>query len=241
MGTSTTGASWLGTQRPSERPLPSWMAPRGPVEPALTSWAAPPRDRGSITNPRAYEAVARSAHPRISVLAEGGVEVGSRMPPPPGVPNECRESSSSALRDFSAEIQELTESARQSLLEARREALETSEREIVKLALAVAERVIGRELEAHPEAVARWVREGIDALGSTDEATCVVSPKVAEVLMSAERFRMESRPPDVVVDATLSGYACEVRGRFGRVDMGLAARLDAVRVALGAEDEEAGS
>ncbi len=236
MGTSTQAASWLGNQCPSERPLPSWMAPKGQVEPALTSWAVPPRDRGSITNPRAYEAVARSAHPRISVMPDGGAELGSKMPPPPGVPGEYRDSTA-ALKDFSAEIQEVTETARQSLLDARREALETSEREIVKLALAVAERVIGRELQANAEVVTRWVREGIDALGATDQTTCVVSPKVAEILMNAERFRMESNPPEVIVDATLDGYACEVRGKYGRVDMGLESRLDAVRVALGAKEE----
>ena len=233
---STSSGSWIGSQRPSERPLPSWMAPQGPVEPSLTSWAAP-RERGSITDPHAYEAVARSVRPRISVLDEGGVELGSVVPRPPGMPGEYRESWVTALRDFSAALQEVTETARQSLLDARRDALETSEREIIKLAMAVAERVIARELEVNPEVIARWVREGLDALGSPDEATCVVSPKVAEVLMSAERFRTESKPPDVVVDATLTGYACEGRGRFGRVDMSLQSRLDAVRVAIGVKED----
>jgi hypothetical protein len=234
MRASAPAASWISGARQSEAALPSWMAPPRREEPALTSWASP-RERGSITDPRAYEAVARSARPRISVMPEGGYD-SEQMPPPPTVPGEYRDvvRGSAPARDVCAELAEGLESMRRAVIEARREILESSEQELVRLALAIAEKVVGRELMVDADVVADWAREGIDALGSADDATCVVSPRVADILMNSDRWKHGLTViPEVVVDARLSGFRCDVRGKFGRVETGVRERLGAVAEALG--------
>lgn len=236
MRASVPVASWISGGRQSEGALPSWMAPPGREEPALTSWASP-RERVSINDPRAYEAVARSARPRISVLPEGGYD-SDPMPPPPSMPGEYRDFArgSAPARDHAVELAEGLESMRRAVLEARREILESSEQELVRLALVIAEKVVGRELTLDAEAVAAWAREGIDVLGSADDATCIVSPKVADVLMSTDRWKHGlTAVPEVIVDARLSGFRCDVRGKFGRVETGVRERLAAVAEALGTE------
>ena len=233
---TSNAASWMGTGRASEGPLPSWMAPPRPQEPSLTSWAAPSRDRGSINDPKAYEAVARSARPRISVLPTGD-EGGERMPPPPSMPGEFRELARNAngQRELAGEIQEALDSMRKSLLESRRELLESSETELVKLAVAIAEKVVGRELHMDPAVVGHWAREGIEALGALDDAACIVFSRVAEVLMSSDRWKSGmSNVPEVIVDQRLDGFACEIRARYGRVDMSVTSRIGAAAEALGA-------
>lgn len=138
-------------------------------------------------------------------------------------------------------IDELTrglEAARLSVEAARKEALLSSEREIVRLALAVAERVVGRAFEADPSMVAAWVKEGIAALAHEDSVRCVVSPRLGEILQAHGSFASLETPPDLVVDPRFDDVQCEIRGRYGRVDAGLEARLDAVASALGVERGE---
>jgi flagellar biosynthesis/type III secretory pathway protein FliH len=170
-------------------------------------------------------------------MPEGGYE-SDAMPPPPSMPGEYRDFArgSAPSREVSAELAEGLESMRRAVIEARREILESSEQELVRLALVIAEKVVGRELTIDAEAVAGWAREGIDALGAADDATCVVSPKVADVLMSTDHWKHGlTAVPEVIVDARLSGFRCDVRGKFGRVETGIRERIAAVAEALGTE------
>jgi hypothetical protein len=215
------------------------MAPPDAPDAALTSWAAPP------PNARLFASVA----PRISMMAHasGGEGDGDRVPPPPSLPNMDGQGAMDpdpnlvpyeVVAQLEGRIDELTrglEAARASVEVARKEALQTSEREIVKLALAVAERVIGHAFHADPSMVASWVKEGIAALSHEDSVRCVVSPRIGEILQATNCFAGLEEQPDLVVDPRFDDVHCEIRGKYGRVDAGLAARLDAVASALGVE------
>ncbi len=231
--------SWRCPPVRQDAALPSWMAPPEAPDAALTSWAAPP------PNARIFASVA----PRISMMDQGSGSEGDadRVPPPPSLPNMDGQAGMEldpnlvpyeAVAALEARIDELTrglEAARASVEAARKEALQSSEREIVKLALAVAERVIGRAFQADPSMVAAWVNEGIAALAQEDSVRCVVSPRVGEILQMHGCFANLETPPDLVVDPRFDDVQCEIRGKYGRVNAGLEARLDAVASALGVE------
>ncbi len=229
--------SWAAPPRsPVEGARPSWLAPPAPPEPSLTSWAAPAPYRKRLI---------ASVAPRISMAPAAPRPLGEdsdRVPPPPSLP-EIEQQVTQAVSDAEAQrlgalVEELRvglEAAQASVADARRAALEDSEREIVKLAMAIAERVVGRALAEHESDAATWVREGLKALAHEDDVRCVASPRLAEVLMACDDWFEGEARPDVVVDTRLEGLSCEVRGRYGKVDASVGARLDAVARALETE------
>lgn len=233
-------ASWLTPGRREDGALPSWLAPPMPPEPALTSWAAPPPPPQSLDR-----MLRQSVLPRISVMPDADPDrppMDSAVPPPPSLPLEAaKQLVAEELAKIAPLVEELRQGlgeARGSLERARRDALVESEQELVRLALAIAERVVGREIAMDPKVVALWAREGLESLGAEDNVRCLVSPRMGEVLMSLEHWYGDAPMPDVVVDSRLSGLSCEIRGRYGRVDAGLKARLDAVAASLGEVEDE---
>lgn len=127
------------------------------------------------------------------------------------------------------------EHARASVESARREALDETEGELVRLAMAIAERIVGRELTMDPKILCGWARQGIEALGSVDSVKCVVSADVGAALEETAAWAPEGIELELVVDPTLPPRSCEVRGRYGRVDAGIEARLDGLARTLGVE------
>lgn len=234
--------SWRSPAQPQQSALPSWMAPPEAPDATLTSWAAP------SPNSRLFASVA----PRISMMAQAAhiMDNDDRVPPPPSLPNMEGQAELEpdpnmvpyeAVAALEGRIDDLSrglESARQSVADARREALESSEHEIVKLALAIAERVVGHAFRHDPSMVAAWVKEGIAALSHEDSVRCVVSPHIGDILQASNCFAGLESQPDLVVDPRFDDAHCEIRGKYGRVDAGLEARLDAVAAALGVERSE---
>jgi hypothetical protein len=205
---------------------PSWLAPpTSKPRPSLLRWlpntSAPPVESG----PRL---LASSLIP-ITGLADGPMVPGPGRLPVIEESSDDEEAEDAPL--FGEALAEVLASAKETIESTRRQALAESEREIVRLAMVIAERVIDRELRTSPEIVCGWVRQGVEALAAEDSVTAFVSPVVADLLS-------RSTPPrecgfSVVVDDRLPNTSCEVRGRWGRVNAGLLARLDAMYAALG--------
>jgi flagellar biosynthesis/type III secretory pathway protein FliH len=114
----------------------------------------------------------------------------------------------------------------------RRDVMQSSETELVKLAVAIAERVVGRELAADPALVVAWAKEAIQALGAGDEVVIAIASDVAEAT-PAEAWRGLAEGLQVKTDAALPDGAVEVRSPLGRVAAGATARLGAVGRAMG--------
>lgn len=112
----------------------------------------------------------------------------------------------------------------------RARVLEEAEPEIVRLALAIAERVVGRELAADPRIVARWIEEGLASLPGPNEPTVAVAPDVAATLGEDASTRGA-----VLVDAALAPGSCELRDGPSVVAIGVRARLAALSDALGVD------
>lgn len=111
---------------------------------------------------------------------------------------------------------------------ARRRALEGAERDVVGLAVAIAKRVLRKELETDASIVARWAKEGVDALAGAEKISVAVGPEMLEKI--PQEVWNETLPEGVTlsVDARLSGYTCQVRSESSSLEHSLESRLDAV-------------
>ncbi len=114
----------------------------------------------------------------------------------------------------------------------RREVLARSEGELVRLSLAIAERVVRRELATDPGLVARWAREAVEALTSRDDLVVAVSPDLANALPADVWARALAVPFRLEVDPSLGTARCEVRAGAAIVDASADGRMAAVRAEL---------
>lgn len=209
--------SWLeaGSIRPASSP--SWMAP-APQTADRVSWGGRGR-RGDSKRPSAPPA--RASTPPASGFPR------SVIPPAPLAPTAIIDIDE-LVAPIAAELRAAIASSAASLAEARRDALFETERGLVELAVAIAERVVGRELRTDPTLIAQWAHEGITALNGEDEVTVVCSPDVAARLEG----QVGTAALVLEVDPTAAPGSCRVRGRWGSVDESLRSRLDATVAAL---------
>jgi flagellar assembly protein FliH len=215
---------------PAEGPasLPSWLAPpaRAPQSTARhapTSAPTPP----SVARPESVAPLSEYTEPRRR---------GTR-PSMEAVVEPIRVSEM-PRRDYEAELDALRrqlESALLAMAQLRRQVLEESEGELVRLAVAVAEKVVGRELRSDKSLIADWARAAVARLGDEERVTIVVSPDVADVL-SAAWVEQVGVAIDIMVDDNLPPVSCEVRGAARRIDVRAASRLVALATAVGIDE-----
>ena len=123
---------------------------------------------------------------------------------------------------------ELT-SARQATAELATRMRDDAETELVKLAMAVAERVVGRELSLAPELVVNWAREAV--VGSELGGAFVVatSADLSAAVPDAAWGELEDA---LRMDPALPAGTCEVREGGRTVTVSAEERLDTVREEL---------
>jgi len=136
------------------------------------------------------------------------------------------------LADENAALREQVAEMAAAMAKLRRQVLEASEGELVKLALAIAERVVSRELATDPALIAAWAREAIQSLAAKDEVVIAVAKDVSQRVPS-EAWEMTGVDLCVQSDSQLEAGSVEVRTREGIIATGPAARIAAVSTALG--------
>jgi flagellar biosynthesis/type III secretory pathway protein FliH len=113
------------------------------------------------------------------------------------------------------------------------------ERETVQLALEVARKIVGREVQTDVQAVTRMVRTGLSRLENAEHITIRMNPedmqRVAEFaprmlaeITDAERVRFEG-------DAAISCGGCRIESDSGDIDARLERQLKAVEAAFQSE------
>jgi flagellar biosynthesis/type III secretory pathway protein FliH len=117
-----------------------------------------------------------------------------------------------------------------------RELVDCAEREIMKLALAVAERVVGREVATDPSLVVAWVREAIAGAELGEGVAIYVSTDLAANIPEGAWGDLADR---VAVDEELPRDTCEVHDGARVVPCSERARLSLVAGTVGAVDREA--
>jgi flagellar assembly protein FliH len=108
----------------------------------------------------------------------------------------------------------------------RAEQLLRAESQLVDLAIAIARRVIAREVSLDPSIVRGLVREGLGALGDRDQVVVRVGTFFSEAVdeLKAELVD-EHLDARVVVDPALAHCGCVVETKLGEVDESIDERL----------------
>lgn len=216
---------------------------RSPVTSAQRpSWLSPPlpkpaegRARLSVVpGPR----LASVPPPRLASVpppsSAGGVNRASVIPMVPGHDLAERDAT---IRDLSAELETLRTTVAElaaTLATSRRNMLEASEGELVKLALVVAERVVGVATTADPTLIAGWARDAIATLPARDAMVVAISSDLAESVPEGTWEIATNGAHRLEVDRTLPRATCEVRAGVASVEVSAAARMAAVGEAIGA-------
>lgn len=204
--------SWMGIPAVTlEEPISAIPDSIRPIEPPPPSSKKP---RPATLPPPS----ARAFHERLPSV------------PPPAISTMREVELENEVAILKNEIARLTEQ----LAGARAQALADSESDLVKLAVTVAGRIVGREVEADPYLLLGWIREGLQLLQG-DDVTVALASDVAEHLGAEEILSEVPKVKRVVVDASLRAGAVEVREGNGTIEVDASARLDAMSDALGVD------
>ena len=109
-----------------------------------------------------------------------------------------------------------------------------SEPDMVRLSMAIARKLLGGELEARPEAVARIVRDALAGIQQARRVTIAVHPSHAATLL-AQRHTLElSAACEVQVTARedIDPAGCLIDSDFGIIDARLETRLATIERAM---------
>lgn len=118
---------------------------------------------------------------------------------------------------------------------AREDLFLEGEGELLRLAMAVAERVVGAELKTPVPVITRWVKEAVALYGGGTGLTLVLSPALVAA-MPAHEWEKVAGEVAVALDPNLEGICCELRGPDARATISARHRLDAVAEALGVQE-----
>jgi flagellar assembly protein FliH len=124
------------------------------------------------------------------------------------------------------------------LMQVRAEMIRQTERQMVQLALAVARRVVRREVSLDQDLLLAMMRVALDRLSDAASVTVRLHPAEHKAVTAA----MAGRPFDghvtVVADARVARGGCRVESDYGEIDAGVDAQIQEIaRTLLG--DEEA--
>jgi flagellar biosynthesis/type III secretory pathway protein FliH len=112
---------------------------------------------------------------------------------------------------------------------ARAEWLENWQHAAVDLAVAIAERIVRRELEQDPQLAVVWVRDALELAAGASEIAILLNPDDQEVLaphvesLAAGVARIAS--PTVVADTSVTPGGCVIRTKHGIIDARLETQL----------------
>ncbi|MBM4358933.1 MAG: hypothetical protein FJ096_12585 [Deltaproteobacteria bacterium] len=163
-------------------------------------------------------------------------------PAPPGVtapaaPTRDYEGELAAKDATIARLEEKLVQLATSAERTRRQVLETCEGDVVELAVAIAERIVGREVGGDPSLYARWVHDALTRLADQSDLVVLVSPDVLAAVPKSAWQDAAGRPLLPTIDPKLPAGSCEVRSTVSRIDGSAGARVRAVVEALGTSEE----
>jgi flagellar assembly protein FliH len=110
--------------------------------------------------------------------------------------------------------------------------MRTTERELVRLAVAMAERIVRREVEVDAELLTAMARVAIDRLGESVAATIHLNPADYEAMMAARQGAPFGGSVQVVADPLVGRGGCLVKSAFGVVDAGIDTQIREMSQAL---------
>jgi flagellar assembly protein FliH len=112
----------------------------------------------------------------------------------------------------------------------REQMIHKTERQVVQLALAIAARIIHREVAVDQELLVAMARVALDRLGDRASATIRLNP---QDFAAAGVDRLVGKSAvQIVADASVNRGGCRVESDFGLIDVAVAAQLAEITTAL---------
>ena len=210
-------------RRLTPKPMPSWMAPRRASQaiPAVRSSTRPPAAEEAMPPP---ESTPTPIEAELAPASQHEVKI--------AIFEEEESPEIDALRLQNAQLETALAEAIAENTRMRKEILAASEKELVKLAIAIAEQVVDGELAIDPDLPIKWAKKAIDQLATDDEITIAISPEV-EPLVSREKWLEFVPNAVIVVDASLKPGHTQVRAGATRLGAGAVDRMHAALEAIG--------
>lgn len=120
--------------------------------------------------------------------------------------------------------------------EEHRERILASERQIIDIALAVAQKVLNREIAENPISVLPIVRAALEKIQDQDQITIFVGPEDYNLLLQAKRdLQMlvgRERALTIAADTTISPGGCLIDTPYGTVDARIDIQLEMIKKSL---------
>jgi flagellar assembly protein FliH len=206
--------------RPDNVVTYSW-ATGGPDRRAAAPAPAPPPDNGG-ERAAAQAAIERDAFAKGFAQGErAGLEAAGKR-------------GEAMLRRLTETLEELTT--------VRAQMIHRTERQMVQLAIAIASRVVQREVSLDRDLLVAMARVALDRLGDTVNITVRLNPDDFEVTGAARAAQLTGSHVQVVADARISRGGCRVESDLGVMDAGIDAQLNEIaRALLGDQIEHEGA
>src|SRR5688572_22155682 len=119
----------------------------------------------------------------------------------------------------------------------RAEMIRQTERQMVHLALAIARRILQREVSLNPDLLLAMARVALERLGDSARVTVRLHPEDYAATGAAKVSELAGSNVTIVADSRLSRGACRVESDMGLLDVGIDAQLQEVgRALLGTEE-----
>jgi flagellar assembly protein FliH len=112
----------------------------------------------------------------------------------------------------------------------REQMIHKTERQVVQLALAIAARILHREVAVDHELLVAMARVALDRIGDRSSATIRLNPQ-DYAAAGVERL-VGTAAVAIVADATVNRGGCRVESDFGLIDVAIAAQLAEITTAL---------
>jgi flagellar assembly protein FliH len=119
----------------------------------------------------------------------------------------------------------------------RSQMIHQTERQMVQLALAIARRIVRREVSLDQDLLIAMARVALDRLGESATVTVRLHPEEFEATAAARAAQFTGTNVSVVADARVGRGGCRVESDFGVMDAGVDAQIQELARALLGEDE----
>lgn len=149
-----------------------------------------------------------------------------------------RAGAEAAAQRGEATLHRLTETLDE-LTHVRTDMIRQTERQMVQLALAIARRILHREVSLDPDLLLAMARVALERLGESAKVTVRLHPDDYEAAGAARVADFNTSNVTIVADPRLSRGACRVESDMGLLDVGIDAQLQEVgRALLGSDDPQ---
>jgi flagellar assembly protein FliH len=145
-----------------------------------------------------------------------------------------REAEAEANQRLNTTMQNTAERMAQSvkqLADLRPRLCKEAEADLLRLSLAIAQRILHRELNIDPTALQALVKLSLDRLGRQEQIRVRVTPALADSVR-AILGKLSSRPPDVAPDSALEAGGLIFETTRGQLDASIHSQLDEIERGL---------